>query len=63
MALDRQTEYRKPRRFLIPTIVDSQESRIDDLKHLQSTDLSEPDGLKDLVRTIKRDVDLKGRGG
>jgi hypothetical protein len=61
LAIERQAYYRRPRIFLIPAIIDSPDSQIDDLKSLQSVDLSAPDGVNELVRTIRRDVDIAGR--
>ncbi len=61
LALDRQMEYRAPRRFLIPVVIDRSDSRLVELEHLQATDLSNPAGFDELVRTIKRDIDLKVR--
>jgi hypothetical protein len=63
LALDRQMEFRAPRRFLIPAVIDRSESRLVELEHLQATDLSSAAGFDELVRTIKRDVDLKVRQG
>lgn len=63
LGLSRQMKYRAPRRFLIPAVVDSAENRLEELEHLQATDLSEPAGLDELVRTIKRDLNVKSRQG
>lgn len=63
LALDRQQFYRAPRCFMIPTIVDHEDSRLPGLRHLQSVDLSDPSGIDSLVRTIKRDVMYKVRQG
>lgn len=63
IALDRQAEYRPPRRFLIPVVVDSPEYRLEELDYLQAPDLSTETGMDELIRAIKRDVNLKERQG
>lgn len=61
LALDRQLEYRFPRVFLIPAIIDGEENRLWELHKLQSVDLAAPDGIDRLVRVIKSDMDLASR--
>jgi hypothetical protein len=64
MALDRQREYRFPRVFVIPTVVEGDENRLDlaEFEQLQSVDVSPAAGVSDLVRAIFRDLDLAERG-
>jgi hypothetical protein len=61
LALDRQLEYRPPRRFLIPAVIDDPTNCLDELRHLQTADLATEHGLDELVRVIKRDLDLQVR--
>jgi hypothetical protein len=61
LALDRQQMYRAPRRFLIPAVLDDPANRLAELDHLQSVDLSVPEGIDELIRTIKRDLNIKLR--
>jgi len=61
LALDRQLEYRPPRRFLIPAVIDDAANCLDELRHLQTTDLATEHGMDELVRVIKRDLDLQVR--
>jgi hypothetical protein len=61
LALERQTYFRPPRIFLIPAIVDDQANRLDQLDAFQFVDLTNPSGVTDLVRAIRRDLDLAGR--
>ena len=63
LALDRQREYRPPRRFVIPVVIDDQANRLDDLAEFQSVDLTDARGVDDLVRVINRDRGLEARGG
>lgn len=63
LAIDRQMNYRAPRRFLIPVVLDSPENRLDELSHIEATDLSDPAGIDELVRAIKRDLKAKVRQG
>jgi hypothetical protein len=63
LALDRQMNYRPPRRFLIPVVLDAPENCLEHLQHLQATDLSDPAGIDELVRAIKRDLKAKVRQG
>jgi hypothetical protein len=61
LALDRQQQYRQPRVFLIPAIIDRQESLLRELADLQAVDLTAADGIDRLVRVIRRDMDLASR--
>jgi TIR domain/SIR2-like domain len=61
LAIQRQAYFRPPRIFLIPTIIDSSENRLDELTQFQSVDLTSNEGINALVRTIKRDVDAASR--
>ena len=61
LALDRQLEYRYPRVFLIPAIIDDEENRLRELESLQSVDLTAADGIDRLVRVIRSDMDLASR--
>ncbi len=61
LALDRQKEYRAPRRFLLPAVIDDVDNLLDELRHVQSVDLSIPDGVDELVKTIRRDLSYKTR--
>ena len=63
LALDRQQLYRSPRCFVIPAVIDHEDSRLAELRHLQSVDLSDQAGIDALVRTVKRDVMYKVRQG
>jgi len=63
LALDRQQQYRRPRVFLIPAIIDRHDSMLDELGELQSVDLTLADGIDHLVRVIRRDLDLASRQG
>jgi hypothetical protein len=63
LALDRQLEYRKPRVFLIPAIIDAAQNALRELENLQSVDLTGADGVDQLVRVIRRDMDLASRQG
>ena len=59
-ALYRQQEYREPRRFLIPAVVDNPENQLKELRDLHYVDLT-AGGTRDLVKTIKRDIDYAQR--
>ena len=61
LARDRQQEYRPPRRFIIPAVIDDPANRLTDLERWQSVDLTSPKGIDDLVRVIKRDLSLRDR--
>jgi hypothetical protein len=63
LALDRQLEYRPPRRFVIPVVIDDPANRLEHLADLQSVDLTTPNGVDDLVRVINRDRGLEARAG
>jgi TIR domain/SIR2-like domain len=63
LALDRQLEYRPPRRFVIPVVIDDPANRLEHLSDLQSVDLTQPRGIDDLVRVINRDRSLEARAG
>jgi hypothetical protein len=64
MALDRQRDYRPPRVFLIPAIIDDPVNRLKgfEIERLQSVDITPAAGLSALVRAIVRDLDLRNRG-
>jgi hypothetical protein len=61
LAIGRQAYYRPPRIFLIPAVIDSVDNQLDMLSRLQFVDLTSSDGINQLVRTIKRDVDAASR--
>ena len=61
LAIGRQSYYRPPRIFLIPAVIDSVDNQLDMLSRLQFVDLTSSDGINQLVRTIKRDVDAASR--
>jgi hypothetical protein len=61
LALDRQQYYRDPRVFLIPAIIDRAENKLRELDHLQSVDLTATNGVDELVRVIRRDLDFASR--
>jgi hypothetical protein len=61
LALDRQREYRGKRSFIIPVVIDSPDNKLDDLDFLQTIDLSEVEGVKNLVQAINRDLSWKAR--
>jgi hypothetical protein len=61
LALDRQQQYREPRIFLIPAVIDAQENILRELDALQAVDLTAADGIDRLVRVIRRDMDLASR--
>jgi hypothetical protein len=63
LAVDRQTYYRFPRRFVIPAVIDSAASLLPELERFQSVDLTASDGVDELVRTIRRDLDVASRQG
>jgi hypothetical protein len=63
LARDRQQEYRPPRRFIIPVVIDDPANRLTELERWQSVDLTDPKGIDDLVRVIKRDLSLRDRQG
>ena len=59
MALDRQSEYRPPSRFLIPAFIDAPSSALEILEQWQSIDLRTD--VDALVRAIRRDQDKRDR--
>jgi TIR domain/SIR2-like domain len=61
LAIERQAYYRPPRIFVIPAIIDTPASQLDQLDDWQYVDLSVGDGINDLVRTIRSDLDVAGR--
>jgi hypothetical protein len=48
--------------FLIPVIIDDPVNQLDMLSHLQSVNVAPPAGVTELVRTIRRALDVKTRG-
>ena len=62
LALDRQSFHRPPRVFLIPVVIDDPVNRLDMLSHLQSVNVAPPAGVTELVKTIRRDLDVQVRG-
>ena len=56
IALDRQQQYREPRIFLIPAIIDAEQNMLRELKGLQAVNLTAADGIDQLVRVIRRDM-------
>jgi len=62
LALDRQSFHRPPRVFLIPVIIDDPVNRLEMLSHLQSVNVAPPAGVTELVKTIRRDLDVQMRG-
>jgi hypothetical protein len=61
LAIGRQAYYRPPRIFLIPAVIDNVQNQLDMLSNLQFVDLTASEGINQLVRTIKRDVDTASR--
>jgi TIR domain/SIR2-like domain len=61
LAVERQSYYRAPRIFVIPTIIDRPESNLSELERFQFIDLSVSEGINDLVKTIRRDLDTASR--
>ena len=47
--------------FLIPVIIDDPVNRLDMLSHLQSVNVAPPAGVTELVKAIRRDLDVAGR--
>lgn len=62
LALERQIYRLPPRVFLIPVIIDDPVNRLDALNHLQSVNVAPPAGVTELVKAIRRDLDLQVRG-
>jgi hypothetical protein len=61
LAIKRQSYYRSPRIFLIPALIDGPESGLAALARFQSIDLTAGEGINDLVKTIRRDLDAASR--
>jgi hypothetical protein len=59
LAIDRQSEYRPPGRFVIPAFIDDPGSALEILGQWQSIDLRT--GVDALVRAIRRDEDKRDR--
>ena len=59
LAIDRQSEYRPPSRFVIPAFIDDPANALELLDRWQSVDLTH--GVDELVRTIRRDRDKRYR--
>lgn len=57
VALDVQDEFAGPRVFLIPALLDGPENRRDALKRFHEVDVSNGNGVVELVRAIKRDLE------
>ena len=62
IALDRQSFHRPPRVFLIPAIIDDPANRLEILSHLQSVNVTPAAGVSELVKAIRRDLDVQVRG-
>jgi hypothetical protein len=62
IALDRQSYYRPGRAFLIPAIIDDPANMLDAFTQLQSVNLVPPAGVGELVKAIRRDLDVQARG-
>jgi len=62
-ALERQRDFRYPRVFLIPAVIDDPQNRLDipRLVDLQWVDVSPAAGLSSLVRAIRLDLDHQQR--
>jgi hypothetical protein len=63
LAFDRQQEYRPPRRFIIPTVVDDPANQLVELSNWQFVDLRRPDGIDEIVKAIRGDLDRATRFG
>jgi TIR domain/SIR2-like domain len=61
LAIKRQSHYRSPRIFLIPALIDGAENCLPELDRFQSISLSPGEGVNDLVKTIRRDLDAASR--
>jgi TIR domain/SIR2-like domain len=61
LAIERQSYYRAPRIFVIPTVIDRPDSNLVELEKIQFIDLSVSEGVNDLVKTIRRDLDAASR--
>ena len=62
MALDRQDEFQKGIRFIIPTKIEECDLR-EELEHLHTIDLSGKQNVDLLIKTIRRDYNQKRKGG
>lgn len=60
VALDRQNKFAQGARFLVPAHL-QEGCLLDELAHLQSVDLSRPDGIEQLARSILEDWSRPGR--
>jgi hypothetical protein len=58
LALERLPEFRSPRRFIFPLVIDDPSSRLDELAELQWVDITTPQGVNELIRAIKRDLNI-----
>ena len=61
LALERQSTYRPPHIFMIPAVIDDPSSMLEELGAFQAVDLTNSDGIQDLVKTIRRDLDRASR--
>ena len=61
LAQERQRYFRPGIRFIIPLVLEPCE-RLEDLDYLQSIDLTTPEGIRDLVRCIRRDWQRRKKG-
>lgn len=60
IALDRQEEFRRSIRFIIPVKIEECQ-KLEELEHLQTIDLTEEANTKKLIATIKRDFERRTR--
>lgn len=60
MALERQDEFRRGIRFIIPATIDDSPI-LEELEHLHTIDLTGKKGIEELVKTMRRDQ-MKRRG-
>lgn len=61
LALDRQREYRAPRRFVVPVVIGGPDNLLDELRHVQSVDVDEPSGVDEVVKAIRLDISYRVR--
>lgn len=59
-AYDRMMEFRRGTKFIIPVKIEDC-PLLDDLAHLQTIDMSNKDNIEELIKTIKRDQQLRKR--
>jgi hypothetical protein len=59
IALDRQEEFRRNIRFIIPVEIEECQ-RLEELEHLQAIDLTEEGNVMKLISIIKRDFEKRG---